>query len=281
MSDYVEKIFGTADDVIIKGTHADVVDYKFGRGAIDDADVNVQGQAYLLGVMDKFPQVETATVHFIAPRRDELMTHDYTRDDVETIRLRLRVIVDRALQPEPKLRPTTDVCRFCKHRVDCPALSAELLPLAKKYDDGGKAFEVMLRDELNPEQIDDPEVIGKMKHVGFLLKSWMEAVDKRALQLAVEEGHDVHGYDLAFRAPVAKVDDTQAAYEALRDVLTPEEFMGACKVTVAAIAKKVAEKKPRGEKKNARPEVETALMAEGLLNTGGEGTPFLKRASDL
>jgi hypothetical protein len=165
--------------------------------------------------------------------------------------------------------------------VECPALSAELLPLAKKYDDGGQAFKVMLRDELNPDLIDDPVAIGQMKHVGFLLKSWMEAVDKRALQLAVEEGKDVHGYDLAFRSPVAKVSDTQAAYEALSNMMSPEEFMGACKVTVAAIAKKVAEKKPRGEKKNARAEVEAALLMEGVMDDGGEGNPYLRKTSDL
>ena len=276
----IEKIFGTADRVIIKGKHAHVVDFKFGRGEIDDADINVQGQAYLLGVMDKFKEVETATVHFIAPRRDELLTHDYKREDMENIRLRLRVIVDRALDPDKTYNPTTDACRFCKHRVHCSALGEKLLPLAKKYDDGGKAFEVMLRDKLDPETINDPEVIGKMKHVGALLKSWMEAVDKKALKLAVEDGADIYGYDLYFRTPTAKITSTQDAWVALQDVLTPEEFMSACKVTVPALAKKLAEKKPRGEKKNARPEIEGALSAEAVLEEGGE-TPYLRKKSTL
>ena len=280
-SSTIEKIFGTADRVIVKGTHVDVVDFKFGRGAIDDADINVQGQAYLLGVMDKFPDTETAMVHFVVPRRDELLTHDYTREDMEFIRLRLRLIVDRATETDPLLNPTTDACRFCKHRVHCPALGKKLLPLAQQYDDGDKAFEVMLRDKLDPATIDDPEVIGKMKHIGFLLKSWMEAVDKKAIKLAVEDGEDIYGYDLSFRTPTAKVTDTQEAYEALQDILTPEEFMSACKVTVPALAKKLAEKKPRGQKKDARPEIEGALLEEGVLEEGGEGTPFLRRSSNL
>ena len=41
------KIFGTVDRVVIRGTHVDVVDFKFGRGEIDDAEINIQGQAYL------------------------------------------------------------------------------------------------------------------------------------------------------------------------------------------------------------------------------------------
>ena len=276
-----EKVFGTADRVILKGSHADVIDFKFGRGEIDDADINVQGQAYVLGVMDKYPHLKTATLHFVVPRRDELLTHNYTHEDMEVIRLRLRVIVDRAMEEEPRLKPTTSACRFCKHRVHCPALGKKLLPLAQQYDDGDKAFEVMLKDDLNPETVNDPEVIGKMKHVGHLLKSWMEAVDKKAIKMAVEDGDDIHGYDLVFRTPTAKVTDTQEAFEALQDMLTPEEFMSACKVTVPALAKKVAEKKPRGQKKNARPEVEGALLEEGVLDEGGEGTPFLRRSSNL
>ena len=51
-------IFGTVDFVSIKDDHADVVDFKFGRGEVDDSDINIQGQAYLLGVMDKFPLLQ-------------------------------------------------------------------------------------------------------------------------------------------------------------------------------------------------------------------------------
>ena len=91
------KIFGTVDRVIIKGTHVDLVDFKFGRGEIDDAEINIQGQAYLLGVMDKFPLLQTATVHFIIPRRDEVLTANYKRTDMEGIRLRINLIVEKAM----------------------------------------------------------------------------------------------------------------------------------------------------------------------------------------
>ena len=277
------KIYGTADRVIIKGSHAHGVDYKFGRGEIDDADVNVQGQAYVLDVMDAFPKVMSATLHFVVPRRDELLTHDYKREDMETIRLRLRVIVDRALEAEPRYNPNTDGCRFCKHRVNCPALGEKLLPLAKKYDDGAKAFDVLLRDKLDPSEIKDPMVLGKMKHVAFLLKSWSDAVDKRALQLAVEEGEDIHGYDLLFRKTSPKIGDPEQAFAALEDLFTPEEFMSACNVTVAALAKVRATKLPRGHKKDARGQVELALMEEDLLESEDERErkPYLKRSSTL
>ena len=279
----ITQIFGTADRVILKGPHVDVVDFKFGRGEIDDADINVQGQAYVLGVMDRFPHLRTATLHFVCPRRDELLTHDYKREDMETIRLRLRVIVDRATEEEPKYNPTTDACRFCKHRTHCPALGEKLLPLAKRYDDGSKAFEVMLMDKLNPDLIEDPAVLGRMKTVGFLIKSWSEAVDKQALKLAVEQGADIEGYDLLFRKTPPKIDDPEQAFSALEGMLTADEFMSACSVTVAALAKAQAAKLPRGHKKDARGQVELALMGEDLLESEDERErkPFLKRASTL
>ena len=113
-------IFGTVDRVIIKGEHVDLVDFKFGIGEIDDADMNIQGQAYLLGVMDKFPELQTATVHFIIPRRDEVLTHDYTRADMEDIRLRINMIVEKAELENAEAIPNTEGCRYCKTNYPAP-----------------------------------------------------------------------------------------------------------------------------------------------------------------
>ena len=139
-------IFGTVDFVSIKGDHADVVDYKYGRGEVDDSDINIQGQAYLLGVMDKFPKLKTATVHFILPRRDEILTHSYKREDMEDIRLRINLIIEKAEVELEKREaiPNSEGCRYCKHKLSCPALSGKLLPLAKKYSESVTDFEMTL-----------------------------------------------------------------------------------------------------------------------------------------
>mgnify|MGYP001228635998 CR=1 FL=1 len=275
----VEKIFGTVDRVIITGKHVDVVDFKFGRGAIDDADINIQGQAYLLGVMDKYPELETATVHFIIPRRDEVFTHDYTRADMEDIRLRISLIVELATQETPDLRPNTEGCRYCKHKLTCEALSDKLLPIAKKYDKAVGDFELNLWGSYEPAEILDPDMLSKMLNVSQVVDRWAEAVKRQALKLAIEEGLEIPGYDLHFRNASLKIKNGQDAYDALEHLLTPEEFMEVCSVSITALAKIYGSKLPRGEKKNARGRIEQELESAGVLpaEENRDRSPYLRK----
>ena len=185
--------------MIIKGTHVDLIDFKFGRNPIDDADINIQGQAYLLGVMDKYPELETATVHFLLPRRDEVLKHDYVREDMKKVRLRLMIVIELATQNPVVLNPNTEGCGYCANRLSCPALHDKLLPLAKKYLAESEDFELEFLDKYDPAKIDDPYILSKMKNVAQVLDKWSSAVGKQALKMAVEEGEQIPGYDLFYR----------------------------------------------------------------------------------
>jgi hypothetical protein len=278
----IEKwIFGTVDRVIINGTHVDVADFKYGRGSIDDADINIQGQAYLLGVMDKFPHLETATVHFIIPRRDEVLTHDYTRADMEDIRLRISLIVEKAEKEDSEAIPNSEGCRYCKHKLGCPALSDKMLPIAKKYAESVTDFEVNLWDSYSPAEIEDPAVLGKMLNVAQVVDKWASAAKAQALKLAVEEGAEIPGYNLHYRAASLKVKDGQAAYDAVEDLLSPEEFMAACNVSMTALGKAYAEKLPHGEKNKARGRVEERLEESGVIppEEARDRSPYLRKQS--
>lgn len=277
------KIFGTVDRVIIKGTHVDLVDFKFGVGEIDDADVNIQGQAYLLGVMDKFPELQTATVHFIIPRRDEVLTHDYSRSDMEDIRLRINMIVEKAELDKPEAIPNTEGCRYCKHKLSCPALSDKMLPLAKKYSASVEDFEMTLWGSYSPENIDDPAVLSKMLNVASVVDKWQAAAKKQATKLAVEQGEEIPGYDLHYRTASLKIEDTQGAYDAVEHLLSPDEFMNACDVSLPKLAKKYAEKLGRGEKKTARGTIEQSLEESGILpaEEDRDRSPYLRKSRNL
>jgi hypothetical protein len=257
------------------------VDFKFGRGEIDAADINIQGQAYLLGVMDLYPELETATVHFLVPRRAEMLTHDYTRADMEDIRLRIQLVIEKAGTGD--LRPNTEGCRYCKHRLTCPALSDKLLPLAKKYAPAVEDFEVELYQSLNPAAVDDPTTLGKMLNVSQVIDKWATAVRKRAMELAEKEGLDIPGYALAWRNPSVKIENANEAYEALSGRFTSEEFMDVCGITIPQLTKALAAKLPRGEKKNARGQIELLLEEAGLLEPeeNRSRTPYLKKDRNL
>lgn len=280
---FKKSIFGTVDRVIIRGTHVDIVDFKFGFGEIDDADINIQGQAYLLGVMDRFPQLLTAKVHFLAPRRDEVLVHEYHRDGMEDIRLRVNLLVERAESADKELTPNTEACKYCKHKLTCSALSAKMLPLAKKYSQGLDDFELTLWDSYTPSEITNPKVLGQMMNVAQVVEKWAKAAKEQAVTLAVDEGEVIPGYDLSFRNSQGKIHDSQAAFEAVEHLLSPDEFMAACTVSPAAIAKAYSAKLGRGSKKNARPEVDKALETSGVVASEEERsmTPFLRKSRNL
>jgi len=279
----MSRIFGTVDRVIIRGTHVDLVDFKFGVGEIDDADVNIQGQAYLLGVMDKFPELQTATVHFIIPRRDEVLTHNYSREEMEDIRLRINMIVEKAELENREAIPNTEGCKYCKHKLSCPALSDKMLPLAKKYSASVEDFEMTLWGSYSPENINDPAVLSKMLNVASVVDKWQAAAKKQATKLAVEQGEDIPGYDLHYRTASLKIDDTQGAYDAVEHLLSPDEFMDACDVSLPKLAKKYAEKLGRGEKKTARGTIEQSLEEAGVLpaEEDRDRSPYLRKSRNL
>lgn len=277
------KIFGTVDRVIITGKHVDLVDFKFGRGEIDDAEINIQGQAYLLGVMDKFPELETATVHFIIPRRDEVLTADYCREDMEGVRLRIGLIVEKAMVSDAERIPNTEGCKYCKHKLTCKALNEKMLPLAQKYAKTVDDFEMTLWGNYSPAEVEDPVVLGKMLNVATVVDKWAEAAKKQATKLATDEGLEIPGYDLHYRTATAKIDDSQAAFNAVSHLLTPEEFMDACSVSPSALGKAYASKLPRGEKKTARGAIDNALEdAEVILSEEERSmTPYLRKSKNL
>ncbi len=274
----IEMIFGTADRVVIKKTHVDLIDFKFGRNPVDDADINIQGQAYLLGVMDAFPKLETGAVHFLLPRRDEVMKHHYTKKDMEDIRLRLMIVIERATAEAIALNPNTEGCRYCSNRLSCPALSDKLLPLAKKYMSESEDFELDFLDKYDPAKVDDPYTIGKMKNVAGVLDKWSSAVGKQALKLAVEEGEDIPGYALFFRKATQSV-SVGDAIPALSEHMGEKEILNACTTSIRALGKIAYDKAAKGGKAQARADVEAELLRKGVVEDTDDlpPSPYLRK----
>ena len=279
----MNSIFGTADEIILFKDRelARLVDYKFGYLAVEPADINPQSLAYAIGLIQKYDWVNIVEIYFVCPRRNEVLTHTFTKHEIEGLRERIKLILDRATAEDKQYNPTTEGCRFCGERLVCPALSDKLLPIAKKYAEKADEFEVSLLDKMDPALIDDPATIGKMKIVGMVMDRWVSAVNARALELATDEGWEIPGFDLKYRAPSVKIEDPQVAFDSVSGLMTTEEFTEACKVSLPALAKVMSKKLPRGEKKGARNMVELALLKGGAIvsDDGGEDsrTPYLSK----
>jgi hypothetical protein len=263
--------FGTADLVIVsaKATAADLVDYKFGRNPVADAEDNVQMQAYALGVFEKFPGVQSIQVHILLPRRDEVSIATYARSDVPRLRLRIETIIARASLPEPDLHPT-DGCLWCARKATCKALHNHALTLASGYSD-----ELVIPDQVHASHITEPSVMARALQVARVMEKWCESVRQHALKMRLS-GVEIPGHELRTRSGNRKINDALAAWGVVRDHIEPDRFIACCDVSLTKLEDEVAAKAPRGSKTKAKNNLCESLAAVGAYEAGGEST-FLTR----
>lgn len=75
---------------------AEILDHKFGVHAVEKADTNLQGIAYALGVVRRFPTIEKVFVWFLMPHLDWVTGTEFTKDQFPAMELRVRTVVSGA-----------------------------------------------------------------------------------------------------------------------------------------------------------------------------------------
>ena len=255
--------FGTADFLLLGNGCAELVDFKMGRNPVPDAEVNPQMQAYALGVFERFPELQTLKVHILLPRRDEVSTAVYHRADMPRLRLRIDTIIARCEAAEQQLCPT-EHCIYCARQATCSALHQHALVVANGYDE-----ELKLPEQFHPGQIVDPAMMSRALAVARVMEKWCESVKHHALQMRLG-GQEIPGNELRARAGTRKIIDPLAAWAAVRDRITPDQFVGCCDVSLPKLETIFAEAAPRGAKSKAKQELSEALADLGIVETAKE-----------
>jgi hypothetical protein len=198
---------GTVDRVLTAGIRAIVLDYKFGRTPVDDAEINIQGQSYVVGVFEEYPELEEIKLIFLAPRIDYVTEATYTRKDIPRIRKRIAAIISRCEDPAKEPTPCEKACAYCGGKAQCPALSevafsvGETLPVPVTYD---------------PGQLVNPQEMAKALVLSSLLEDWAKQVRRSVTKAVVEEGMEVPGFTLRSRAGAHEVTEV---FDAIQTVL--------------------------------------------------------------
>jgi len=264
--------FGTADFVAIdsSGQIGILMDWKFGQGKVEDASTNAQGCSYGLGAFEKFPNLVELTVHFVQPRRQFISTHTYTRADVERMKLRIQTIIRKANARNKEENPGLQCC-YCRKQATCKALRNVALPIASRY--AGLA----IPEELHPSNILDPRMMAHCLDCAKVLKEWIDSVNYHALSMALN-GQEIPGFKLVSRAGRRSISDALAAYGAVRDKISPEDFIACCgSVSIDSLTSKFSEDAPRGQKQKSKEELLSRLSEDGVLSSGAPSN-ILKRS---
>jgi len=242
---------GTVDLTVIEGTLADIVDYKFGRNPVTDADTNGQVQSYVAGTFEKYPDLETIRATLLLPRQDHVTTATYTRSDLEHIRLRLATVVARCEADDKVPNPTDKGCTYCGNKASCSALHTFALSVAR---------DLPVPVSFDLERMADPQEMAKLLVLGKLLEDWSKQMRSSITKLAVEDGVEIPGYGIASRGGSYEITEVLEAISLVIDKYEVDlsAVTQACKVSIPKLTDVVAAVEGRS-KKEIREELLTVL----------------------
>lgn len=264
---------GYLDVAIISAdeTEAEVIDWKFGNNAVEEARNNLQGIAYALGLRHKFPKLKRITVRFIMPHIDHATEHTFLASDFDTMLLRVRTVVLRAIQarkdPEDysMATPNASSCLFCALIGKCPKVAEIALKVGKKY----RPLEIP--ENVTPTLVRDSKDVGIGIKLAQVLSTWAEAFRRQATARTVEDPNFIpDGYVLveSQRRSVVKA-------KSLGDIA--KRFIPADKhgmvddlfdVPIGKLEELVALFAARGVKEKTQEDFGKAAMDEGALQLG-------------
>ena len=203
-SRYVAEGFGTGDCVIIADGTLHIVDFKYGRGILVEAEDNPQMMLYALGALELFDclyDIDTVSMTIFQPRRGNVSTYTLSKAD-------LYEWADTVLAPAAELAWSGEGeyhcgewCQFCKAKADCRKRANANMELAK--------YEFKQPPLLTDEEVE--EILGRIDE----LIAWASDIRDYALQAAIGGKHWT-GYKLVEGRSNRKYTDERAVVAAVR-----------------------------------------------------------------
>ncbi len=203
-SRYVESGYGTGDCILIADGTLTVVDLKYGRGIIVNAERNPQLMLYGLGSLEIFDclyDVDTIRLVIFQPRRANISVYTLSRQDLlDWAEQELVPAAELAYKGEGEYH-CGSWCQFCKAKIDCRERARANLSMAQ--------YEFRQPPLLTDEEIS--EILSQLDE----LTSWADDIKSYALQAAVSGKH-WPGYKLVAGVARRKYTDEKAVAAAVQ-----------------------------------------------------------------
>ena len=203
-SKYVQSGFGTGDCVLSSDGTLHIVNFKYGRGVLVEAEDNPQMKLYALGALEIFDclyDIDTVSMTIYQPRRANVSTFTLTRQE-------LLDWAETVLVPTAELAYAGDGeyhcgewCQFCKAKADCRERARANMELAR--------YEFRQPPLLTDEEVE--EILGKLDS----LMDWASDIKDYALQAAISGKH-WSGYKLVEGRANRRYTDENAVVAAVK-----------------------------------------------------------------
>lgn len=229
-SNIVEKGYGTGDVCIISDNLLRVIDLKYGKGVVVEAENNPQLMLYGIGALNKYSlhyDISEVELTIFQPRLDHL----------SSFRISVEELIkwgDDIVKPKAQLAYSGDGekkagewCKFCKVKALCKTLAEENMKLAK--------YEFAQPDLLT---IDELVEIYKQQPV---LLDWVNSVADYLLDQALKGGN-IKGYKIVEGRSMRKWVNEQSVAIKLSKIYPPERYLISKLDTLTNIEKLVGKK---------------------------------------
>lgn len=263
-------------------THAEVLDWKFGRNAVTHAQENLQGISYMLGLKRKFPKLRTCRVLFFQPHIDHESEHTFDITDPSALLLRVRTVVARAQEASKNpadysmARASLGACNFCALVGLCPKVAEFAIQIGKKY------APLALPDDINTVTLEDPAQVSIGIKLAQIVKLWAESFRRNATQKAIhDEDFIPDGYVLVPSAKIKLLHPRKVGDIAKRFVPAEqsEKVDALFDVKITHLDELVELMAPRGKKTETSEAFRKALIEEGAAEMG-QSYSTLRMATD-
>lgn len=249
--DYGRKWSGKADVIYIHKGEALIIDYKTGRGPVEDCKANLQLRALAVLAWWEF-KINRVTVCILQPySRTELSLCSYYEDDLYAAEKEICDLMDKIQMPNQPRVPSEKACRYCKGRSACPEAVGEVTSIVARVNEAVMA-------QVSPE-----------KMAAFLdqlpaIEATIDAL-KETARTMIETGTGVPGWRIGEGKSRETITNPQEVFgRFLGAGGKHEEFMACVSITKTKL--KAALKEATG-KKGRDLDMATADLLEGCVET--------------
>ena len=174
--------YGTADAVICSEDELVIIDAKFGRGVVVEAERNKQLMIYALAANDNFKlayDFKRIRLVISQPRLGACLEWTLTPGELEIFSGEVMLAASYTNVFEAPLVPSPKACQWCRAKANCPAIK-----------------EIIMSDfdTIKPESASDDDLSNVMDNAG-MIESWVKAV-RAEVERRLLSGEPVKGYKL-------------------------------------------------------------------------------------
>ena len=204
LTDYIPDAFGTSDAVIVSDELLEVIDLKYGKGVMVNAEENPQLMLYTLGAAlhyDGIYDFDNVRCSIVQPRLNHVSTYDLPLD-------KLMDWAENYIKPQAALAfkgegeyVTGEHCRFCKAAGICRKRVTE-------------AFDVIAHSA--EPTLSDEEIESILPRLGPA-KEWIDSIWAYVESKASNEGFKWKGYKVVESGTKRKISDEIKVLKAITD----------------------------------------------------------------